>query len=76
MQTSDDLVQHTVCSVFDLLLCPILDRMVYVNGIEVGPPESRCLRSCRQSEFMRGDGHCWYAPIFELDRVVQTARCA
>ena len=71
-----DFVQRLLGSGFDFGHCLILDWMGHVNGVEVRSSQSGCLRACRESEFMRRDGYRRNAPIFELDGVVQTARCA
>ena len=71
-----DLGNHGLCPGFDLSRRLVLNRMVNVDCVKVRPPKGCGLCSSRKHELVRGYWNRRDTPIFEPDRVVQTARCA
>ena len=74
-QTPHNLVGHSVGARADLLGRLILNRMGNVDCIEAGASQGAGLDASRSCKFRGRDRYGGYTEVFEMDRVVQTARC-
>lgn len=75
-QSFGDAHQDGIRSLADLRLRLILNRVRNINRIEVWPTESRGLNPCSPTKLIRRDWHGRNSEIFQLNRIVQTARGA
>lgn len=75
-QPACDLLRDKVGTRFDFSRRLILNRVCHIDGIVVGPSQCRCLGARGGHELERRDRDGRDPEVFELQRVVQTARGA
>ena len=73
-QPSYDLIRYGVGAGLDLLRRLILNGMRYVHRIEPGASQRTGLDTRWSGEFRGRDWYGGYTEVFEMDRIVQTAR--
>src|SRR6266700_203866 len=75
-QSAHNLFRHSVCAGRDLLWSLVLYGMLDIDRVKAGASQRIGLNARRGHELSGGDRHCGNPHIFQMDRVVQTARCA
>jgi hypothetical protein len=75
-QPSHNLFHHRIRPCGNLLRCLVLYRMLHINSVKARAAQCASLNARRGRELCSGHRHCGDAQIFQVDRVVQTARCA